>query len=295
MIEQELSGFLGLPDELTRFQSSRVVVVPVPFEATTSYGGGTKYGPDAIIEASHQVEFFDEQLACEPCNMGIFTEDPIDVSGGFDTVARLLRQKAVDLVKADKFALFLGGEHSITAPIVEGIFAQIPQLSVLHFDAHADLRDSYEGLTCSHASVMRRVFEMGVPFCSVGIRSFSKEEYDLINKHDLNIFYAHNIRSDCGWMDEVLNRLSDVVYITFDIDAVDISEVRATGTPEPGGLLWHEIITFLKKLAVSGKKVIAADLVELAPQDHDHTSSFYAARLAYKIVTYCTWQHHKVT
>ncbi len=290
MSEQELSGFLGLPDELNRFDSSRVIVVPVPFEATTSYGSGTQYGPDAIIEASHQVEFFDEQLACEPCSMGIFTDQPISVDGDFDKVANQLTSKAVELLDAEKFPFFLGGEHSISAPIIKGVFQKYPDLSVLHFDAHADLRDSYEGLPSSHACVMRRVFDMGVPFCSVGIRSFSQEEYELINQHKLNIFYAHTIHNNKTWMDDVIARLSDVVYLTFDIDAVDISEVRSTGTPEPGGLHWPEIILFLQKLSSSGKKFVAADLVELAPQEYDHTSSFYAARLAYKILTYCAWR-----
>lgn len=242
MADQELSGFLGLPDELKQFDSSRVVVVPVPYEATTSYGSGTKYGPDAIIEASHQVEFFDEQLACEPCEMGIYTDEPIDCNGSFESVAQQLTDKAAQLIAAGKFPFFLGGEHSITAPIVAGALQCCSNLTVLHFDAHADLRDSYEGLAYSHASVMKRVFEMNVPFCSVAIRSFSQEEYDLMNKHNLNIFFAHTIRDNDSWMDEVISRLSDVVYVTFDIDAVDISEVRSTGTPEPGGMRWPQIL-----------------------------------------------------
>lgn len=283
---EELVGFLGLAPELRDKNTAKVVVVPVPFEASTSYGKGTADAPDAIIEASHQVEFFDEELHREPCSIGIYTEDPIGTSDDWDHTADALSKKAASLAKAGKFPLFLGGEHSITAPLVRGVAEVCPDVSVLHLDAHADLRYEYLDNKWSHACVMRRIFEMNIPFCSVGIRSFSQEEFDLITQHNIPVFYAHTIRDDANWMDKVIGSLGKNVYLTFDIDAVDISEVRATGTPEPGGLVWTQIIPFLRKLSASGRRFIGADLVELAPSSTDHTSSFYAARLAYKIIGY---------
>jgi len=282
----ELHGFLGLPEELARKDSARVIVVPVPFEASTSYGKGASFGPSAIIEASWQVEFWDEKSRREPCSMGIFTDQSIGLNQNWGVVSGLLENKVQEIISDKKFPLFLGGEHSISAPIVKGILKKYPDLSVLHFDAHADLRYSYEDKLWSHASVMRRVFEMGVPFCSVAVRSLSQEEHDLIDQHKLNVFFAYKLRQNPDWMREVISCLTDHVYLTFDIDAVDISEVRSTGTPEPGGLYWYEVIEFLEKMANSGKKVIGADLVELAPSENDHASSFYAAKLAYKIISY---------
>jgi len=283
---QELHGFLGLPDELTRKDSSRVVVVPVPFEASTSYGKGTHNGPDAIIEASWQVEFWDEKLRRNSSLIGIFTDEPIGTNNIWDITANELENKCLEILSENKFPLFLGGEHSISAPIVKGAVKKYPDLSVLHFDAHADLRYEYEDKLWSHASVMRRIFEMNIPFCSAGIRSLSEEEHELIDKHNLKVFFAYKLRKNKEWMDEAISSLSNHVYLTFDIDAVDISEVRATGTPEPGGIYWYEIIEFLDKLSCSGKKVIGADLVELAPEENDNASSFYAAKLAYKIISY---------
>lgn len=286
MIVPAISVFLDLPPELTDRESSRAVVVPVPFEGSTCYGKGTIYGPHAIIEASHQVELWDEQLRCEPCDMGICTEAPFVLNEDWEKNCASLAAKAQNLVKEKKFPLFLGGEHSLSGPIVKGIARQYPKLSVLHCDAHADLREEYLGLKWSHASVMKRIFEMNIPFTSVGIRSLSKEEHELITENNLNVFYAHERESQPDWIEQAIASLTDTVYLTFDIDAVDVSEVRSTGTPEPGGLYWREVIALLTALRKSGKKVVGADLVELAPRDSDVASTFYAARLAYKILAY---------
>ncbi|RJP59521.1 MAG: agmatinase [Candidatus Auribacter fodinae] len=278
--------FLDLPPELCDRDTARVVVVPVPFEGSTSYGKGTIYGPHAIINASAQVELWDEMSECEPCEMGIATDDQITCGDGWTTMSAELSAKAVNLAKDKKFPFFLGGEHSISAPIVQGLSEVYKNLTVLHCDAHADLREEYQGLKWSHASVMKRIWEMGIPFASVGIRSLSAEEHDLICEHKLNVFFAHKRHDDPDWIDKVISKLGSHVYVTFDIDAVDISEVRATGTPEPGGLYWREIMMLFSKLHDSGKKVVGADLVEVAPCRHDHASTFYAARLAYKLISY---------
>ncbi len=280
------TGFLGLARKLRDKHTARVTVVPVPFEATTSFGTGTVYGPNAIISASQQVEFWDEQLQKEPCSIGIYTAPPVFARDDWTQTAQCLTQTAYSLAQKEKFPLFLGGEHSISAPIVKGMAKKYKDITVLHLDAHADLRDEYMGLKSSHACVMRRIFDMNIPFCSVAIRSLSHEEHELIIRHKLNILYAHQIREDKNWMEQIIGKLGEHIYITFDIDAVDISEVRATGTPEPGGLLWQDIMSFFEKLSLSGKKVVGADLVELAPQVNDRVSSFYAARLAYKMIAY---------
>jgi agmatinase len=281
------TNFLGLPDDDARYQDARGVVVPVPWEATVSYGAGTAKGPAAILEASRYVELYDEVLREEPYRKGgIHTAPPADVSSG-DSVAFLdgLEAVAARLFADAKFPVFLGGEHSLTTAPVRAAKAAFEDLSILQFDAHADLRESYEGTPWSHASVMRRVHELGVPAVPVGIRAISVEEAEFIHDEGLPVFWSHRIAHGEEWMDTVLNTLSDTVYVTFDVDFFDPSLVPATGTPEPGGGFWHETMRFLGYV-FQEKTVVGMDVVELAPIANLHAPDFVIARLVHRCLGY---------
>lgn len=281
-------NFLGISADEAVFDRSKIVVLPIPYEATTSYGKGTANGPTAIIEASAQVEFFDEELECEPYKCGIHTADAVIFNGATGKAAIDLIERAVDnIFSAGKFPLGLGGEHTITTGLVKAALKTHPKLTVVHFDAHADMRDEYEGTPWSHACVMRRIHELGVKFVSIGIRAISSEEYDFIRSKELlpNYFFAHRIAKDSSWIKKALSIIEGPVFLTFDIDALDSSIVPATGTPVPGGLNWYQATDFIRELT-KDKEVVGADLVELAPNVQSQSSNFTAAILAHKIIGY---------
>ena len=283
----EATNFLGIPDDEARYETARGVVVPVPWEATVSYGAGTAKGPAAILDASRYVELYDEVLREEPYRKGgIHTAPVVDVSGG-DPVAFLdgLESVATRLFADGKFPVFLGGEHSLTTAPVRAAKAAFEDLSVLQLDAHADLRESYEGTPWSHASVMRRVHELGVPAVPLGIRAVSVEEAEFVHDEGLPVFWSHRIAHGEEWMDTVLNTLSDTVYITFDVDYFDPSLIPATGTPEPGGGFWHETMRFLGYV-FQDKNVVGMDVVELAPIEGLHAPDFVIARLVHRCLGY---------
>jgi agmatinase len=284
---EAVGNFLGIPDDEARYETARGVVVPVPWEATVSYGAGTAKGPAAILDASRYVELYDEVLREEPYRKGgIHTAPAVDGSGD-DPVAFLdgLESVAARLFADGKFPVFLGGEHSLTTAPVRAARAAFEDLSVLQFDAHADLRESYEGTPWSHACVMRRVHELGVPAVPIGIRAISVEEAEFVHDEGLPVFWSHRIAHGEEWMDTVLNTLSDTVYITFDVDYFDPSLIPATGTPEPGGGFWHETMRFLGYV-FQEKNVIGMDVVELAPIEGFHAPDFVIARLVHRCLGY---------
>jgi agmatinase len=283
----EAANFLGIPDDEARYEDARGVVVPVPWEATVSYGAGTAKGPAAILDASRYVELYDEVLREEPYRRGgIHTAPAVDVSGG-DPVAFLdgLESVAARLFADGKFPMFLGGEHSLTTGPVRAAKAAFEDLSVLQLDAHADLRESYEGTPWSHACVMRRVHELGVPVVPLGIRAISVEEAEFLQDEDMPVFWSHRIAHGEEWMDTVLNTLSETVYITFDVDYFDPALIPATGTPEPGGGFWHETMRFLGYV-FQDKNVVGMDVVELAPIEGLHAPDFVIARLVHRCLGY---------
>jgi agmatinase len=284
---EAVGNFLGIPDDEARYETARGVVVPVPWEATVSYGAGTAKGPAAILDASRYVELYDEVLREEPYRKGgIHTAPAVDGSGD-DPVAFLdgLESVAARLFADGKFPVFLGGEHSLTTAPVRAARAAFEDLSVLQFDAHADLRESYEGTPWSHACVMRRVHELGVPAVPIGIRAISVEEAEFVHDEGLPVFWSHRIAHGEEWMDTVLNTLSDPVYSTFDVDYFDPSLIPATGTPEPGGGFWHETMRFLGYV-FQDKNVVGMDVVELAPIEGLHAPDFVIARLVHRCLGY---------
>lgn len=281
-------NFLGLNEEDAAYATSRAVIFPVPLERTTSYERGTAKGPAAIIEASRYVELYDEELELEPYKeIGIATLPPIDTEDGtLDEVITEIFTAQLGLLEDGKFPVVLGGEHSLTPPLVSATAKKFKNLSVLQIDAHADLRDSYHGNQNSHACAMRRVVEV-CPAVQVGIRSISAEEVNALPQLQTKIYWAKDIvRAPLkSWIAKVLADLSPNVYLTVDLDGFDPSLVPATGTPEPGGLDWHQVTSLIRAVA-DHKKIVAMDVVELLPQPGQHASNFLAAKLIYKSLGY---------
>ncbi len=278
--------YFDLPPELSRYGSARVAVLPVPFERTTSYVKGTGRAPAAILKASAQVELYDEETGKETCEVGIATLPPVRLEKGpiEKTLSRV--EDAVGRIVSDgKLPVMLGGEHSITPPAVKAVAKAKPDLTVLQFDAHADLREEYDGTKWSHACAMARVLEI-CPAVQVGIRNLSAPEAGRVAGEKLPVFFAHNIRGNDGWIADVLASIKTKdVYITFDVDAFDSSVMPDTGTPEPGGLLWYDVTRILAAVARE-KNVVAMDFVELLPQKGHHASDFMVAKLIYKAIGY---------
>ncbi|MBI3895760.1 MAG: agmatinase [Acidobacteria bacterium] len=286
-------NFGGLEEPYASYDQARMVVWPIPLERTTTYKPGTRYGPAAILDASRNMELYDEELRSEPFRCGFHTLPEMEThSGTIEEVMANLHTVASGLLADGKFVLALGGEHSLTPPIVAACAKKFSNLSVLQIDAHADLRDTYEGTRHSHACALRRVLEI-CPAVQVGIRSLSKEEADALpHLSNTRVFFAQQIAGQPPekWVPEVVESLSEAIYVTLDVDGLDPSLMPATGTPEPGGLGWHEVLRLLKEVAAR-KTIIAADIVELSPQPGFHACEFLCARLAYKIAGYVTATH----
>lgn len=263
---------------------ARVTVFPVPFEATVSYGGGTAGGPAAILHASTQVELYDEQSRSEPYRVGIRTEPLFDPGPGTtETAVRSIAGRFGDLMDEELFVIMLGGEHSITPGGVAAAAARHPGLVVVQIDAHADLRESYEGDSWSHACAMARCLDVAHVH-AYGVRNYSVEEADRIRRGipGYRVVHAWEMADD-GWMAPAIEAVRGrPVYLTVDVDGFDPSVVPATGTPEPGGMLWWPTTRFLDRLFAAAR-VVAADVVELAPVEGLHHADFAAARLVYKI------------
>lgn len=277
-------NFLGLPAASCDPDRSRAVILPVPYERTTSYAGGTARGPEAIIEASRYVELYDEELESEPYHAGVHTAAPLDLTG-LDAPGSMARieQEVHGYLERDKWICMLGGEHTITTGGVRAALKRYPSLTVVQLDAHADLRDEYEGTPWSHACVMRRVHDL-CPAVAIGIRALSREEAEFARSHEKHILYAHQM--DADWPERALEGISGDVYLTFDLDFLDPTLMPSTGTPEPGGGTYGPTLRFLRGLA-DRARVVAMDMVELMPLRGLHAPNFSAARLLYKIMGYC--------
>lgn len=287
-------NYFDLPDKLSRYETAKVAVLPVPFERTTSYVKGTGQGPQAILTASHQVELYDEELGSETCDIGIASLAPVRIeSGPVEKVLEKIDLAVARIVRDGKLPVMLGGEHSITPPAVRAVLKTYPALTVVQFDAHADLREEYDGSKWSHACAMARVLEL-CPAVQIGIRNLSKDEASLVSRKNLPVFFAHKIREDKGWAEAALGAIGTKdVYVTFDVDAFDASCLPDTGTPEPGGLFWYEVTSFMKALA-RRKNIVGFDFVELCPQKGHHASDFLVAKLIYKCIGYWAGSRSKV-
>ncbi len=259
--------------------------MPVPYDGTTDWHCGARYGPAAILEASQNMELYDLEIDCEIHKIGIHTLNFVQPAmEGPSHMVDSVREATLQMLNEDKFVVALGGEHSITLGLVQALLSRYPGLSVLQLDAHADLRDSYLGTKNSHACIGRRLWEV-CPITQVGIRSLSQEERDFILAEKLNPFYMHNLRPIGSSIESILSSLGDMVYITIDLDVFDTSQMAAVGTPEPGGMYWDEVLPLLRAV-MDTKKVVGFDLVELCPAEGTSSCAFLAARLAYKLIGY---------
>lgn len=282
-------GFLKLPpEEAVSYEQARAVVIPFGLEASVSYGGGTARGPQAMIDASPELEWFDEELWCEPFrDIGIATLAEPDIATPLPAALDQLEALVEQVLADGKFPLVFGGEHSLSAGSIRPFARRYDNLAILHFDAHADLRDGYLGEHYSHAAALRRCLDARhVELVSCGIRNISAEEIPFLeaNRERIHIHWA---KDKAGWnIDEIVAPLAGrPVYVTFDLDGFDASLMPATGTPEPGGLFWDEATAILRAAARAGT-FVGGDINELAPIDGLHACDFLAAKLAYKILGY---------
>ena len=275
--------FLGLASESISFQDAQVVILPLEYEGGVSFGKGTSRGPEAVIEASNHLELYDEVLDTEPCSVGICTIDPPDLPDDSEQMIYAVHELTKSCLDQNKFVVSIGGDHSITSATFKAFADTYGSVSVVQFDAHADLRDTYEDSPHSHACVMSRILEMTSHSLQIGIRSLSAKEAQRIKDEQLRVGMMHQIRTGIFDLESELQVLPDPVYITFDVDVSDWSVIRSTGTPEPGGLLWDETIQMLTTL-FSRKNVIGFDVVELSHDTQDINSAFAAAKLVYKMI-----------
>ena len=280
------NGFLGI-DNKVDFKE-KVVVVPFGLEKTVSYGGGTKNGPKEIIKASHQVELYDEELNCEPYKkIGIKTLRPFKIDKDIRKALSKMSKINKEILDKKLFPMTLGGEHSITPGCIAPFVKKYKDICLLHFDAHADLRESYNGEKFSHASAIKRCLDYpNVSLISFGIRNISKSEIPFLKKNSsrINIFWAKDKNK---WNLNKFKKLikNKTVYLTFDVDGLDSSIMPATGTPEPGGLLWDETLNIIR-IAAKNSKIVGADINELSPIKGFNSYNFLVAKLAYKILSY---------
>jgi agmatinase len=278
-------SFGGTLPETRSFADSRVVILPVPVDRTTSYVGGTRNGPREILIASSHMELWDEEVGADVHGVGIFTLPEMELPfGELAPLMEEIRRVATEILTRDKFLVTLGGEHSITPPLVAAAAARYPGLSVLQLDAHADLRDCYMGTPYNHACAIRRALDYA-PVTQVAIRSMSAEEAQAAASLKTTIFYDVSMRQDPHWIDRVVDTLGDPVYITIDVDVLDPAIMPATGTPEPGGLSWYETLALLRA-TIARRTIVACDIVELSPIPGLTAPNFLSAKLVYKILTY---------
>lgn len=274
-------------EEFSSFDSSRILVLPVSYEGTVSYGTGTGDGAMAIVDASRNMELYEEETGSEVYKLGIHTLDEFTSRETPEEMMDALYERTRELLESEKFLCMLGGEHSVSAPVIKAHAEKFHDLSVLQIDAHADLRDTYDGTPHSHASIMARVVkDLRIPSVQVGIRSISADEArSLSTGLPTKIFWAKDIVGKTNWIEDAISSLTNNVYLTIDIDGLDPSLVPTTGTPEPGGLGWYETLALIRTLA-KRRRVVGMDLVEFSKTDNSDAPAFLCSKLIYKSLAY---------
>ncbi len=265
--------------------TARVTIIPAPLEYSVCYMKGTEHGPQAILDASSQMELYDEELDCCPIEVGVYTRPALDYHDMDHATALQATGDAVrEVLERGQLPFTLGGEHSLSAPPIAAVRDYFPDLTVVHIDAHGDLRDKYEGTPLSHASIERRVVDMGIPLTEIGIRSFSPEEAEFMKiRPNVAVVWGYQLAKGTAvipW-----DRLSKHTYITIDLDALDPSEMPAVGTPEPGGLHWRQLLELFQEIC-RRTTIVGMDVVELCPMEGQTRADFLAAKLVYKIIGY---------
>lgn len=274
--------YAGIPEELAKLEQAKIVLIPVPYDGTSTWQKGADKGPQAFLEASENMELYDIETDTEVYQQGVFLADAVTENTSPEAMVEAVHQVTKKYIKKNKFVTVFGGEHSISIGTIRAFNEMYPSLTVLHIDAHADLRESYEGSTCNHACAVYEASQ-NTNLIQVGIRSMDIMEKTVMDTE--KTYFAHDMAVDDTWMDSAIDQMTDNVFITFDLDAFDPSILPSTGTPEPGGLLWYETLEFLKQV-FEEKNVVGFDIVELCPNSKEKSSDFLAAKLYYKMLSY---------
>ncbi|MFD2562845.1 agmatinase [Aquimarina rubra] len=274
--------YAGIQQQYASYEKSKVVLIPVPYDGTSTWGKGADKGPEAFLHASENMELYDIETDTEVYKQGIYLADEVTENSSPGAMVEAVHKTVKENIKRNKFVTMFGGEHSVSIGAIRAFNECFDNLTVLQIDAHADLRKEYEGSPFNHACALYEANE-NTNLIQVGIRSMDVAEKSIMNEE--NVFFAHEMATDDYWMDNVVDLLGDNVYITFDLDALDPSIMPSTGTPEPGGLFWYETLEFLKKV-FEEKNVVGFDIVELCPNEIDKSSDFLAAKLYYKMLSY---------
>ncbi|WP_452597995.1 agmatinase [Pontimicrobium sp. MEBiC01747] len=276
------TNYAGIPNNYASLETSKIVLIPVPYDGTSTWGKGADKGPEAFLHASENMELYDIETDSEVYKQGIYLADAVTENSAPEAMVNAVHAAVKANIKRNKFVTMFGGEHSVSIGAIRAFDECFNNLTVLQLDAHADLRKEYDGSKYNHACALYEANE-NTNLVQVGIRSMDIEEKRVMNEE--NVFFAHDMVNDDYWMDSALDLMTDNVYITVDLDALDPSIMPSTGTPEPGGLFWYETLEFLKKV-FEEKNVVGFDIVELCPNEIDKSSDFLAAKLYYKMLSY---------
>lgn len=274
--------FGDFSDEHTCYKTAEIAILPVPYDGTSTWIKGADKGPEALLDASYNLEFYDIETQTEVFECGIATLDPVVEASSPEAMSREVERRMEHILDDGKFPVLIGGEHSVSIGAFRAMARRYPNISFLQLDAHSDMRDEYEGSSHNHACVMARAKELTSNITQVGIRSSAREEQHNIDPK--RTFYAHQIANDAMWMERVSAQLSDEVYITIDLDVLDPAYLPSTGTPEPGGLSYREVLNLLRRV-IREHKVVGLDVVELCPNPHAKASDFLAAKLVYQFLS----------
>lgn len=274
--------YAGIPEEFGRLEAALTVLIPVPYDGTSTWGKGADKGPEAFLGASENMELYDIETDSEVYEKGIYLADPVTEKSSPEAMVEAVHQAAKTYINKKKFVTLIGGEHSLSIGSIRAFNECFDNLTVLQIDAHADLRPDYEGSSCNHACAVYEASQT-TNLVQVGIRSMDSSEKSIMNPD--KVFFAHEMATNEYWMEDVIDQMTQNVFITFDLDALDPSIMPSTGTPEPGGLLWYETLEFLRKV-FNQKNVVGFDLVELCPDGVNKQSEFLAAKLYYKMLSY---------
>lgn len=278
----ETKTYAGIPEEFAKKETAKIVLIPVPYDGTSTWQKGADKGTEAFLNASENMELYDIETDTEVYKQGVYLADAVTENSTPEAMVEAVHKTVKKYIKKNKFVTIFGGEHSISIGTIRAFNEMYPNLSVLHIDAHADLRQSYEGSTCNHACAVYEASQ-STNLIQVGIRSMDVMEKTVMDED--KTFFAHDMAMDDTWMDAAIDQMTDNVFITFDLDAFDPSIMPSTGTPEPGGLLWYETLDFLKQV-FEEKNVVGFDIVELCPNEKEKSSDFLAAKLYYKMLSY---------
>ncbi|MFC4723309.1 agmatinase [Geojedonia litorea] len=274
--------YAGIPEEFAKLETAKIVLIPVPYDGTSTWQKGADKGPEAFLNASENMELYDIETDTEVYQQGVYLADPVTESSSPEAMVEAVHKVTKQYIKRNKFVTIFGGEHSISIGTIRAFNECFDNLTVLHIDAHADLRKEYEGSKCNHACAVYEASQ-NTNLIQVGIRSMDVMEKTVMDEE--KVYFAHEMAVDDAWMDSAIDQMSDNVFITFDLDALDPSIMPSTGTPEPGGLFWYETLDFLKQVFAE-KNVVGFDIVELCPNKIDKSSDFLAAKLYYKMLSY---------